>query len=620
MCGINGFTFPDSTLIRNMNTATAHRGPDETGEWVGEEISFGHNRLAIIDLSPRGHQPMWDAAHEVVIIFNGEIYNYQELRAELASEYTFNSESDTEVILNAYKKYGPECVKKFNGIFAFALWDTRTRELFLARDHAGIKPLYYCEQDNQLIFSSEIKAILEHAVPRHVNPVAFNLYFQLLYIPEPETMFAGIKKLPAAYYARWQQGKGLTMVKYWEPFAGEQKKSYTQTVTEIQDLFRDSVKKQLISDRPVGIFLSGGLDSTAVLGAAQAIHRGPLKTFSVGFAVEDQDHKFNADLVLARKTAEFYQTEHTELLITPTDLWAEVKKIAWHLDEPNFNPTAGAMYLLAKKAKESVAVVLGGDGADELFGGYPRYYYSRIISKYQRLGITGKALAWCLQKIGLKALGNKLRLSPNQDQVLAFLAQKNEGLRTFIAPHQFLPQAAADHLAERYFKTPDAQIDFENYFMKIDREGWLRDESLHRTDTMSMAHGVEARVPILDYRLIELGEKIPVPWKISLWQNSKNFQGKKIWKDAILPFLPPHVLNQPKRGWFTPMAKWVRTDLKDPVAAVLEEAKTNSEFFTAEGIDTLWQGHLSGKRYNLNSIWAIVMWQLWYNRYIKKDL
>lgn len=617
MCGINGFTFSNPSLIKKMNDATAHRGPDETGEWIGQGISLGHNRLAIIDLSPRGHQPMWDAKQEVVIVFNGEIYNYQELRQELESEYVFNSASDTEVILNAYKKYGPECVKKFNGIFAFAIWDTRTQELILARDQAGVKPLYYHASNGQIIFSSEIKGILEHDLPREVDKTAFNLFFQLLYIPEPFTMFVGIQKLPAAHYAVLKPGSNLQLVKYWEPGQCAPRVSYSKTVLELRDVFRDSVKRQLISDRPVGIFLSGGLDSTAVLGAAAEFHQGKIKTFSVGFSGSGDDPKFNADLELARQTAAFYKTDHTELIIGPQDLWAEIKNLAWHLDEPNFNPTAGAMYLLARKAKESVAVVLGGDGADELFGGYPRYYYSAWISAYARLGKSGQVLARWLGKLGYRDVSAKLQLPPTEARILAFLAQKPEHLRQILETKIFLPNVAAEILHKKYFQEKTTWSDFENYFMKIDREGWLVDESLHRTDTMAMAQGVEARVPILDYRLIELSEQIPLSWKLSLLQTPGNFQGKKIWKDAILPYLPAHLLSQPKRGWFTPAAKWLRTDLKEPVAAVLAEAKANTEFFNPEGIEQMWQDHLSQKKYNLNSIWAIVMWQLWYNRFIK---
>ncbi len=612
MCGINGFNFSDQNLIQKMNQASKHRGPDETNFLVDDGVSLGHNRLAIIDLSPNGCQPMWDADHTVVIVFNGEIYNYQELKNEL-KEYKFNSKSDTEVILNAYKKFGVDCVKKFNGIFAFAIWDTKTKTLFLARDQGGVKPLYYFYDQGKLIFSSEIKSILEHPIKREVNTEAYNLFFQLLYVPEPLTMFANVRKLLAGHYAVVKNGE-MKIVNYWPQKNNLSKRNYSETVGEIRDVFRDSVKHQLISDRPVGIFLSGGLDSTAVLGAAAEFHQGPIKTFTVGFADSQDPKKFNADLDLARKTAAFYHTDHHELILTPRAVLDSLEELVWHLDEPNFNATAGAIFALAAKAKESVAVVLGGDGADELFGGYPRYYYSRLISLYQKTGWLGQTFAKTGQALGF-GLAHKLNLPPTEARVLAFLAQKQELLSTLLGP-QYEPAAATNFLHTQYFLQPPT-TEFENYFMQIDREGWLRDESLMRTDKMTMAHGLEARVPILDHRLVSLSEQIPVNWKFSIWQNPHTFQGKNIWKEAIKGYLPDHVLNQEKRGWFTPMAKWVRSDLKESVAEILADAKQNTAYFSATGIDQIWNDHLSGRQYNLNSIWATVMWQLWYNRFIK---
>ena len=592
MCGINGFNSSDPDLIQRMNKTTAHRGPDATDAWVGDGISLGHNRLAIIDLSPRGSQPMWDADHELVVVFNGEIYNYQTLRDELRQDYQFISDSDTEVILNAYKKYGHDCVKKLNGIFSFALYDTRNGELFLARDHAGVKPLYYYYDGKRFIFSSEIKGILEHDVPRAVDQTACNLFFQILYVPEPLTMFQGIKKLPASHYAILDRQGTVTIERYWQTMPQrEPNDSYAHTVQKIRETFRDSVQQQLISDRPVDIFLSGGLDSTAVLGAAVEFHSGPIKTFSVGFKDSVDTKKFNADVDLARKTAAYYKTDHHEIYIGPEDIWQEIETIAWHLDEPNFNATAGAIYLLSKYAKESVAVVLGGDGADELFGGYPRYYYHHLFRIF----------------------------GSDEKRIARFLAQKPDHLKQILSSSVYTASTALDYFRERYFSTNNHRhYDCANYAMHIDREGWLVDESLTRTDKMTMAHGLEARVPILDYRLIELSETIPVEWKLSLWQNPKTFQGKKIWKDAIAPYIPPHIWSEQKRGWFTPTAKWLRSALKEPVHEVLIQAGKNSAYFNEVGIEQMWVDHLSGKVYNLNSIWAIVMWQLWYNRFIAK--
>lgn len=629
MCAINGFNFKDQGLIGKMNAENRHRGPDGSGVFLDEKISLGHNRLSIIDLSDAASQPMKSADGKLVIVFNGEIYNYRELKEELKGSYPFRTSSDTEVILAAYAKWGRECVKKFNGIFAFAIWDAAKAELFLARDHAGVKPLYYFYDGKRFIFSSEIKSILAHDVPRVVSKEAFNFYFHLYYVPEPLTMFEGIKKLPAASYAILKDGK-LQIGKYWAVTDFSDLRSRDEARQEIRSLFDDSVKRQLISDRPVGVFLSGGMDSTAVLGSVLRA-AGKAKTFSVGFDVAEQSDKFNADFLLARRTAAHYGAEHYELMIGANDIGDNLEKIAWHLDEPNFNPTAGAIYLLSKMAKEKVAVVLGGDGGDELFGGYPRYFASGLISAFQRLPFSS-----VLAALFGKERAEKLRLPADASRIVAFLSEKEGNSRGVLAQGLSDPAAIPRHFAERYFTpTPNEHVlrasndarlvwglgdasprDFEKRFMNIDRQSWLVDESLMRSDKMSMAAGLEERVPMLDYRLAELAMRIPTSWKFSLIGNTAgNFQGKRIWREAIADYLPPHVLLERKRGWFTPMAKWMRGELKDKVGAILESAP--AEYFDKAGLRAAWEDHLSGKRYNLNMLWAIVMWTLWHKRFME---
>lgn len=616
MCGINGFNFKNAELIQKMNAETHHRGPDQTDFWIGETISLGHDRLSIIDLSERATQPMWDFAKELVIIFNGEIYNFKELRQELEKKYSFHSESDTEVILYSYREWGIECVKKFNGIFVFALWDTRTSELYLARDHSGVKPLYYFYDGTRLIFSSEIKGILVHDIPREVDPEAFNLYFQLLYTPGPLTMFRGIKKLPAASWLHLGKNNTITIQKYWQVECFDDLASYHETLNAIRRLFDDSVERQLISDRPVGVFLSGGLDSTAVLGRVKQCTAGAVKTFSVGFDVQSGHEKFNADFFLARQTAKFYGTDHHELIISAKDIENNLADIAWHLDEPNFNPTAGAIFLLSKLAKEQVAVVLGGDGGDELFGGYPRYFYSCLISHYQRLPeFVQQAGGQLLRLMKKERLAHQLALPANEQRVLTFLAQKESLLARVINPALFRPKVSEYYLHQQYFNGKNLE-DFEKQFMQLDRQSWLVDESLLRSDKMTMAHGLEERVPILDYRLIELAARIPTRWKMKLhFSNLRHFQGKHIWREAIREYLPEHLLHEEKRGWFTPMAKWLRAELRQPVEDIL--SRLEPAFFNQEAVREIWQKHLTGEVYNLNSIWAMVMWQLWYERFIK---
>lgn len=608
-----------------MNAVTMHRGPDDTNTWVGDKVSLGHNRLAIIDLSPRGRQPMWDNKNEVAVVFNGEIFNFKELRKSLEAKYQFISQSDTEVIIYAYKEYGVECFKKFNGIFALAIYDLRNQELILARDRMGVNLLYYYFNPSapndkpSLIFSSEIKAILAHDILREVDNEAFNLYTQLLYVPEPYTMFKGVFKLPPAHYLRFKNNS-ISLTRYWQVSDFTNYSTYEQVKNDIKNIFKDSVRGQLISDRPVGVFLSGGIDSTAVLGAVSELHQGKIKTYSVGFKQSLDSKKFNADFELARATAKHYQTDHHELLIGPNDVQNNLQKMAWHLDEPNSNATAGAMYLLSEVAKKDVAVVLGGDGGDELFGGYPRYYYSALISVFQRQPkVLQKFTLQMYKLLGINSAVEKLSLPPNALRVAAFLCQKTPLLNKVVNSAIVDPNASVNYLTQKYFSpAPNTRGDFEKQFMQVDGQSWLPNESLLRTNKMCLAFGLEPRVPVLDYRLVEIAAKIPTNWKFSLWQRPSTFLGKRIWRDAIHNYLPPHVLNQQKRGWFTPMSKWLRGGLKDFTSEILSPNNLPADYFNVAEMQKVWSNHLDSKEYNLNIIWATVMWVLWYKEFIKK--
>lgn len=619
MCAINGFNFSDRNLIEKMNKVTSHRGPDQTDFWIGSEISLGHNRLSIIDLSDNGNQPMWDEKREIAIIFNGEIYNFKELRQGLEKKYRFKSQSDTEVLLCAYKEYGLGCLNKLNGIFAFAIWDERRKELLLARDRVGIKPLYYYWDGRKFIFSSEIKSILTHNLPRAVDQEAFNLYFHVLYVPEPHTMFKGIKKLPAANYLTLK-GSQLEIKKYWEVTNFENLPDERAAIEEIQSLFKDSVKRQLISDRPVGVFLSGGLDSTAVLGAIRENTSKQIKAFSVRFNTKIDSAKYNADFDLAEKTAEAYGIEFYRKDIGPKDISDNLERIVWHMDEPSANPIAGVTFLLAQEAKKKVAVVLGGDGGDELFGGYLRYNLSRLIGYYQRSpALMDLFFEKILRGIGKKYWAEKLSARNPAKRILSFLSQKQKFLDEIGNSDFMRPEIAIRYFSERY---PFNQLyggDFEKYFMNVDRQSWLVDESLLRTDKMTMAFGLEERVPILDHRLVELANRIPTHWKTRGFNPLGHFQGKAIWRKAIKKYLKPHMAREQKRGWFSPMAKWLREEeLRGVVSDILSPQNLSTEFFDAGAVQKIWKEHLDKKTYNLSLIWAIVMWQLWYNQFIKK--
>ncbi|MDP2684208.1 MAG: asparagine synthase (glutamine-hydrolyzing) [bacterium] len=613
MCGINGFNFGSEELIRKMNACVKHRGPDGDGVFVCNNISLGHTRLAIIDLSEKAAQPMISADESLVLIFNGEIYNFQEIRDELKIKgYKFRSDSDSEVIIHSYKEYGVGCLQKFNGIFAFAIFDKKDGSLFIARDRIGVKPLYYYWNNDKLIFSSEIKSILEHDIERELDLDALNIYFRALYVPAPLTMFKSIKKLEPASYLIYKNNK-LEIKKYWQPTDFKDFEDKEETTKKIFDTMKDSVRLQMISDRPVGVFLSGGIDSTIITGLAQELSKEKLKTFSVRFDVDSP--KYNTDADLANKTSEHYGTDHNEFLVSGRDALENLHNVIYHMDEPVSNTTQIATYLLSKYASQDVVVALGGDGADELFGGYERYRLSGLISKYQNIpefirnSVGALAINFCKNKY---PSAQKLNLPPNASRYLSFMAQKEDEVDNILKKEVNNGGGIEKFYQEKYFKSKDS--DFEKLFMWADTRSWLPDESLIRSDKMSMAFGLEQRVPILDHRLVELSLKIPTSWKIE----GKN--KKAIFKEAFKDYLPDYILNQPKRGWFSPTSTWLRVELKDLAYEVLSPNYNvgTKEYFDFDKIKVMLDDHINGRAYHMNILWAIITFQIWYKTFIHK--
>lgn len=613
MCGINGFNFADENLLNEMNEANKHRGPDDRGTFVEDGVSLGHNRLSIIDLSPLGHQPMV-YRERFVITFNGEIYNFKELREELEKkEHTFRSKSDTEVILAAYAQWGADAIQKLNGIFAFAIWDKEKQELFLARDHVGVKPLYYYWDGKKFIFSSEIKSILRHGVPRNIDLDSLNLYFRFLYVPGPKTIWQNIFKLPAGSHAILQ-GIQLNVRQYWELKQGEPI-GREEAKEQILALFRDSVKRQLISDRPLGVFLSGGIDSTAVLGAMHEIVPNKIKTFSLGYEATDEEEKYNADFKLAEKTAKFYGTDHYPIKISGKEVRDCFEKVVWHMDEPVSNHIQPSTYILSKHAREQVVVALGGDGGDELFGGYDRYYYNALIDKIRLLPAPMRhpsILSFLGQITGKNTLVDKVGTDPGLTRFLSFMAQKEEKISSFLKQEANKPESMREAFAP-YFTTIDK--DFTNQMMIADIKTWLPDESLVRSDKLTMAHALEERVPILDHQLVELAMRIPSKYKI----DSRRL-GKKIWRDAVSGYLPPFIEREKKRGFFSPASKWLRGDLKDFAKEALSpgfNSGATRDFFDFTAIEKMLNDHLEVRGYALPQLWSLITFQVWYKQFMK---
>ncbi|MBI2099184.1 asparagine synthase (glutamine-hydrolyzing) [Candidatus Uhrbacteria bacterium] len=613
MCGISGFNFQDEEKLKAMIAIQNHRGPDDAGTFSAPGISLGHNRLSIIDLSPLGHQPMSYANGRYTITFNGEIYNFQELKEELEKKgHSFKSKSDTEALLAAYAEWGKESIKKLNGIFAFAVWDKERNELFLARDHLGVKPLYYYWDGKKFIFASEIKAILRHNVPREIDLDSLNVYFRFLYVPAPKTIWKNIFKLPAGNFAVLKNGD-LKTAPYWELKSGKEL-GRGEAQEQILALFRDAVKRQLISDRPLGVFLSGGIDSTAVLGAMAEIIPGKIKTFSVGFDIDIQEERYNADFYLAERIAKHFGTDHYSLKISANGTRDCFEKVIYHMDEPVSNHIQPATYLLSQFAKKKVDVVLGGDGGDELFGGYDRYYYNSVIDK------IGSLPAPLLNPMLLSFLGNitgrttfleKVQAKQGLDRFFSFMAQKEEKVGKFLKKDVSRPEAAARAFAP-YFE--NIEKDFTNQMMMADVKTWLTDESLIRSDKLSMAFALEERVPILDYRLAELAFSIPSKYKLE-----SRILGKKIFRQAIGGLIPDFVAKEKKRGFFSPAAKWIRGELYQFAGEILSPSYTagTDAYFDFAAISKILDDHKEMRVYGLNTIWALMTFQVWHNLYLK---
>lgn len=605
MCSINGFNFKDEHLISKMNQITRHRGPDGEGIFVDEGVSLGHARLSIIDLSEQARQPMVD--ERFVIVFNGEIYNFKELRSDLEGTYSFKTNSDTEVILASYQKWGSDCVKMFNGIFAFAIWDKVKREIFLTRDPLGVKPLYYFHDENRFIFSSEIKAVLEHNVPRVLNHEAFNHYLRVLYVPAPLTMFEGIYKFPPASFGIFKDGE-LTIQEYWSvQDKGSLKGSKYEIAEALQKKVQRSVEDQLISDRPLGIYLSGGIDSTVVLDSVKNI-RGNIDTFSVGFELSDSEEgeKFNADFNLARKTATYYGTNHHEVLVSPKDVPDLLEETVWHTDEPISNPTAIAMMKLAGFAKQKVDVVLGGDGGDELFGGYERYRLSLLARYYQKTPTIVRDI------LNSKERFRKLNTSPGIDRFTLFMFQKDHILKRVINKDILDLHISKKFFEDTYFATQSQSQKFEDTLMEVDRKSWLVDYALMLGDKMSMSHGLEQRVPLLDKELVEFAATIPLTYKVS------PFNTKIILKEAFKNRIPDYLFKQPKRGWFSPGAKWLRhPEVYQMAEAILSEdyCRETRHIFNWAEIKNILKDHREKREYNVTIIWAMLTFQVWAKRF-----
>ncbi|HSS20821.1 MAG TPA: asparagine synthase (glutamine-hydrolyzing) [Pyrinomonadaceae bacterium] len=628
MCGIAGFVDARSAtarvaderaqILENMCRVIRHRGPDDQGVMLKPGVALGMRRLSIIDLAG-GQQPISNEDGSVTIVYNGEVYNYRELQTDLQSRgHRFATNSDTETVVHAYEEFGPACLDRLRGMFAFAIWDEREKKIFIARDRVGKKPLYYTvTRSGSLVFGSELKCLLEHPeVERRVNPQAIDAYFSLGYVPDPISIFENIEKLPPGHHLTFKDGQ-LKVERYWDfryetNGNGHKPADY---LDELRALLSEAVKLRLVSDVPLGAFLSGGIDSSTVVGLMASHMDQPVKTFSIGFNEDSYD-----ELKYARLTAKKFGTDHHEFIVTP-DICDVVDQLAWHFDEPFADSSAIPTYIVSKLAREHVTVVLSGDGGDELFAGYTRYVTERSRSKFNvvpravREGLfdpLSRALphgAWgrnYLQNVSLDPISRYL------DSVSVFTGLNKSALYSSDFSDQLRNH---DHLSA-YFRELSGNVKTNaplDSLLYIDSKTYLPGDILTKVDRMSMAVSLEARVPLLDHKLIEFVTRIPASMKLA------GFETKHLFKRAIADLVPEEIINRPKQGFGVPIQQWINQQLRQRIHDTLNDQRTRQRgYVTRSHVATLLDEHERGRRDHAMALWSLLMLELWHRQYLDK--
>jgi asparagine synthase (glutamine-hydrolysing) len=620
MCGICGAVsfndreILDQSILELMSNVLVHRGPDDEGYYMDTCAMLGVRRLSIIDLAT-GQQPISNEERSIWIAFNGEIYNYQQIRKQLeAKGHIFATQSDTEVIVHAYEQYGQACVDLLNGMFAFAVWDANQRCLFLARDRLGIKPLYYWAGNGQIVFGSELRAVSVHPmVPREIDPVALDYFLTLEYIPGPRTIYKDIYKLQPGHFLIFQDDT-LKIKQYWDiaPQAIPQDEYACEEA--LTELIKDSVQKRLVSDVPLGAFLSGGIDSSTVLAFMSHASSSPVKTFSIGF----EDDSYN-ELPYARQIATSFNTEHHEQVMSP-DIAVLAERLAGHLDEPLGDFSIFSTYLVSQMASQFVKVVLSGDGGDEVFGGYDTYVAQSLHDYYSRLpsGLRKKVLPLLMDLIPpqrvKKGLVNKAKrfvegssypTSLQHTRWMLFMTQEDK--------HQLYQPAWADlrngneptALLEDYFKAA-YQWNYLSQQQYVDIKTYLVDNILTKVDRMSMAVSLEARVPLLDHRIVEFALNLPAHMKLERGRT------KIILRKVMKEVLPQNVLTKPKQGFSIPLKHWLRGPLRPLMMDLLSPSCIlRRGYFEPHTVSRWVDEHLEGRANHSHRLWALLMFELW---------
>lgn len=613
MCGITGYfnsgqRFISEKELRCATDSISHRGPDDSGYFIGDHVGLGHRRLSILDLSSLGHQPMHSSTGRYVMAFNGEIYNYLALKEELATKgYHFKSHSDTEVVVNGYEYWNNNLFEKLNGIFAISIWDKEEKKLTLARDRMGVKPLYYWCNGNLLLFGSEIKSILSYGiVERKISKQSLHEFIYYGYALGENTLFTGIKKVLPGNYIEINSDN-VAVKSFW---SHQKVKTYAMRevnesamISKTKTLLFSAIERQLMSDVPVGVFLSGGIDSSAITAIASEQYNGKLKTYSAGF---DFDGGHN-ELPLAAKIAKKFGTEHQELFIKGRDLPSIIEKLVFHHDEPFSDAANIPLYLMTEKVKHDCKVILQGDGGDELFAGYPRYH---IMSKYNRYKFIFTILNICKNLIPSKYIYNKIeRFYPlfkegkNEVSIVKFLRDERVGNPETLFAKSIQESFSNTRPFERYeliSKEFDFLADNVQKLLWVDTKIILPDQFLEKVDKSTMANSVEVRVPFLDNELVNFALGLPSELKV------KNGIKKYVLKKALAGIVPNEVLYGPKKGFGVPYRNWIKGPLKSYVCEVFNDSYVrNLGIIDYHKLNLIFEEHGSDKR-----DWGFLLWKM----------
>lgn len=628
MCGIFGFTVElqndkKREILAKMGRVLVHRGPDAEGFYLGEGVALGHRRLSIIDLST-GDQPMSNEDGSLWIVFNGEIYNFQELREDLLRRgHSFRTASDTEVILHLYEEKGPDCLHDLRGMFAFALWDEREKVLFLARDRVGKKPLFYTFRDGGIIFASEIKAILQWPnLHREMEPEALSYYLTYQYVPPPLTMFKGIYKLPPAHYMV-VRGNERQINRYWDlDYLPKQAVTEEEAVEQARSLIEEAVRLRMISDVPLGAFLSGGVDSSIVVAVMSRLSDRPVKTFSIGF----EESEYN-ELPYARRVAQVCATEHHEFIVRAEALKI-LPELVWYFDEPFADSSAVPTYYVSQMTARYVKVALNGDGGDESFAGYERYLGNSLVKKYQKIPLfLRKHVIAEVLKVGEKIAGqnqflrrvrwlNQISLDAGNTYALSmtiFPEDLKQELFTPLLQKEAGRVKALEYMLA-YYNSSRVEEEIDR-MMYSDVMTYLPGDLLVKVDRMSMAHSIEGRSPLLDHRLMEFAARLPGGLKL------KGYQLKNILKKVGEQYLPREILYRKKQGFGVPVGLWLRREMKSLLYSLLfNSSLVRDGWLKGEGVRRIVEEHVSDSRDHSHRLWALIMLELWYRYFLEEKI